>query len=163
MTYPLSGAFPIPLKSFLSNLYFPRLRPGVMQLGHHPQSPAWFRLLHWIRHRGHAVNPLNSLQCCIWGKYVSPVDLFTNAFSWKESTETRLFYLCNFIRDLSQLWDFLNLQAHPHCLGVKKTKAKTSLVVQWLRIRLSIATGDMDLIPGPGRFCRATKPVCHNY
>ena len=50
-----------------------------------------------------------------------------------------------------------------HCnlnTGCLKRRTGTSLLAQWIRIRLH-----RGLIPGPGRFYMpwSTKPVCHNY
>ena len=40
----------------------------------------------------------------------------------------------------------------------------TSLVVQWLRIRLPMqGTWVRSLVREDPTCCRATKPVCHNY
>ena len=43
----------------------------------------------------------------------------------------------------------------------KNTYGQTSLVVQWLRIRLPANAGDMGLIPGLGRFHMVWGNLAH--
>ena len=65
------------------------------------------------------------------------------------------------IKDSSIQWEKL----FPLSLDIeKKKKKKTSLVVQWLRIRLPVqGTWVQSLVQEDSTCCGATKPMCHNY
>ena len=50
------------------------------------------------------------------------------------------------------------------CVCVSKDNAKTSLVVQWLRIHLQmLGTWVQSLVWEDPTYHGGTKPMCHNY
>ena len=75
-------------------------------------------------------------------------------------------HLPAFLPCLAQLWDIVSLQQFPTWSSswFKKRESGTSLVAQWLRIRLPMQGTQVQALVQEDATCRgATKPVRHNY